>query len=189
MRSTPLLVAPALVAVTVFASPTGVRPLQVALTVDEHQGDQWDWIVDHEPPATGGQAAFRESGAVALRVGRCAAYAAKHDDARTGLGWADSSFSRNRASQRALAERRSRGGLRWMARVEHDQLILRSGENERRRRSAALAFSHVRLVAAIRSLPNLAQPGQATGLDPFIAAMVEIRGSRDGDYTPDAGGI
>lgn len=128
--------------------------------------------MDHETPATRGQAALRESctrSSVAPKVGPCAAYAAKHDDASTGFGWAESYFSGNPASQRALAERQSCGDPRWMGPVEHAQLTLRTGENERGQRGPVLAFSHMRLVAARRFLPNLAEPGQATVIDPSVA--------------------
>ena len=99
-------------AVVVFGSPTAAQPPVGALAIDERQGDQWGWAVDHETAAAAQGMALQECGpgcSVVLTFGRCAAYAADQDADSTAVGWAESYDSATGARQAALAECRSRG--------------------------------------------------------------------------------
>ncbi len=99
-------------AVVVFGSPTPAQSPVGALAIDERQGDQWGWAVDHETAAAAQGTALQECGAgcsVVLTFGRCAAYAADQDADSTAVGWAESYDSAAGARQAALAECRSRG--------------------------------------------------------------------------------
>ena len=99
-------------AVVVFGSPTAAQSPVGALAIDERQGDQWGWAVDHETASAAQGMALQECGAgcsVVLTFGRCAAYAADQDADSTAVGWAESYDSAAGARQAALAECRSRG--------------------------------------------------------------------------------
>ncbi len=99
-------------AVVVFGSPTAAQSPVGALAIDERQGDQWGWAVDHETAAAAQGMALQECGpgcSVVLTFGRCAAYAADQDADSTAVGWAESYDSAAGARQAALAECRSRG--------------------------------------------------------------------------------
>ncbi len=99
-------------AVVVFGSPTAAQSPVGALAIDERQGDQWGWAVDHETVAAAQGMALQECGpacSVVLTFGRCAAYAADQDADSTAVGWAESYDSAPGARQAALAECRSRG--------------------------------------------------------------------------------
>ena len=99
-------------AVVVFGSPTAAQFPVGALAIDERQGDQWGWAVDHETAAAAQGMALQECGpgcSVVLTFGRCAAYAADQDADSTAVGWAESYDSATGARQAALAECRSRG--------------------------------------------------------------------------------
>ena len=52
----------AVLALVVLASSSAAQSLVGALAVDERQGDQWGWAVDHETTAAAGAAALRECG-------------------------------------------------------------------------------------------------------------------------------
>lgn len=96
-----------------LAADVGAQPRVGALAIDEGQGDQYGWAVDHQTAAAAREAALRECGAecsVVLTFGRCAAYAADRDSAATAFGWGESYASADGARQRALAECRTRGG-------------------------------------------------------------------------------
>ncbi|MYN67738.1 MAG: DUF4189 domain-containing protein [Acidobacteria bacterium] len=99
-------------AVVVFGSPTAAQSPVGALAIDERQGDQWGWAVDHETASAAQGMALQECGpgcSVVLTFGRCAAYAADQDADSTAVGWAESYDSATGARQAALAECRSRG--------------------------------------------------------------------------------
>ena len=99
-------------AVVVFGSPTAAQSPVGALAIDERQGDQWGWAVDHETAAAAQGMALQECGpgcSVVLTFGRCAAYAADQEANSTAVGWAESYDSAAAARQAALAECRSRG--------------------------------------------------------------------------------
>ena len=99
-------------AVVVFGAPTAAQSPVGALAIDERQGDQWGWAVDHETAAAAQGMALQECGpgcSVVLTFGRCAAYAADQDADSTAVGWAESYDSAAGARQAALAECRSRG--------------------------------------------------------------------------------
>ena len=99
-------------AVIVFRSPTAAQSPVGALAIDERQGDQWGWAVDHETAAAAEGMALQECGpgcSAVLTFGRCAAYAADQDADSTAVGWAESYDSAAGARQAALAECRSRG--------------------------------------------------------------------------------
>ena len=103
-----------------LATDVGAQPRVGALAIDEGQGDQYGWAVDHQTPAAAREAALRECGAgcsVVLTFDRCGAYAADQDNAATAFGWGESYASADGARQRALAECRSRGGSGCMVRV------------------------------------------------------------------------
>ena len=103
-----------------LAADVGAQPRVGALAIDEGQGDQYGWAVDHQTAAAAREAALRECGAecsVVLTFGRCAAYAADQDSAATAFGWGESYASADGARQRALAECRTRGGSGCMVRV------------------------------------------------------------------------
>ena len=103
-----------------LAADVGAQPRVGALAIDEGQGDQYGWAVDHQTAAAAREAALRECGAgcsVALTFDRCGAYAADQDNAATAFGWGESYASADGARQRALAECRSRGGSGCMVRV------------------------------------------------------------------------
>ena len=102
------------------AADVGAQPRAGALAIDEGQGDQYGWAVDHQTTAAAREAALRECGAgcsVVLTFDRCGAYAADQDNAATAYGWGESYASADGARQRALAECRSRGGSGCMVRV------------------------------------------------------------------------
>ena len=102
------------------AADVGAQPRAGALAIDEGQGDQYGWAVDHQTAAAAREAALRECGAecsVVLTFGRCAAYAADQVSAATAFGWGESYASADGARQRALPECRTRGGSGCMVRV------------------------------------------------------------------------
>ena len=102
------------------AADVGAQPRVGALAIDEGQGDQYGWAVDHQTTSAAREAALRECGAgcsVVLTFDRCGAYAADQDNAATAFGWGESYASADGARQRALAECRSRGGSGCMVRV------------------------------------------------------------------------
>ena len=110
----------AILALVALVPPSAAQSLVGALAVDERQGDQWGWAVDHETAATAQAAALRECGSgcsVVLTFGRCGAYAADQDADSTAVGWAETRASPTRAQQAALAECRSRGGSGCVVRV------------------------------------------------------------------------
>ena len=99
-------------AVVVFGSPTAAQSPVGALAIDERQGDQWRWAVDHETVAAAQGMALQECAAgcsVVLTFGRCAAYAADQDADGTAGGWAESFDSAAGARQAALSACGSRG--------------------------------------------------------------------------------
>ena len=46
-----------------MAVESGAQTPVGALAIDQRQGDQWGWAVDHETPAAAREAALRECGA------------------------------------------------------------------------------------------------------------------------------
>ena len=103
-----------------LAADVGAQPRVGALAIDEGQGDQYGWTVDHQTAAAAREAALGECGAgcsVVLTFDRCGAYAADQDNAATAFGWGESYASADGARQRALAECRSRGGSGCMVRA------------------------------------------------------------------------
>ena len=91
-----------------------------ALAVDERQGDQYGWAVDHKSASEAQQRALSECGSgcsVVLTFERCAAYAADQDADSTAVGWAESYGSAAGAQQAALSACSSRGGSGCIVRV------------------------------------------------------------------------
>ena len=91
-----------------------------ALAVDERQGAQYAWALDHETAAAAHEAALQQCGSdcsVVLTFNRCGAYAEDQDPGGTAVGWAGSHEFPDSARQAALSECDARGGSRCIVRV------------------------------------------------------------------------
>ena len=88
-----------------LAADVGAQPRVGALAIDEGQGDQYGWAVDHQTAAAAREAALRECGAgcsVLLTFDRCGTSAADQDNAATALGWGESAAPAGSSAQENL---------------------------------------------------------------------------------------